>query len=33
MMKHMQMGMGSKPHHPKMKGMDTKSEDMPKDQK
>jgi len=33
MMKHMEMGMGSKPHHPKMKGMDTKSEEMPKDQK
>ena len=33
MMKHMQMGMGSKPHHPKMKGMDMKSEDMPKEQK
>jgi hypothetical protein len=33
MMKHMQMGMGSKPHHPKMKGMDTKSEEKPKDQK
>ncbi|HEX7554910.1 MAG TPA: hypothetical protein VF378_15245 [Geothrix sp.] len=33
MMKHMEMGMGSKPHHPKMKGMDMKSEDMPKEQK
>jgi hypothetical protein len=33
MMKHMQMGMGSMPHHPKMKGMDSKSEEMPKDQK
>jgi hypothetical protein len=33
MMKHMQMGMGSKPHHPKMKDMDKKSEEMPKEQK
>ena len=33
MMKHMEMGMGSKPHHPKMKGMDMKSEEMPKEQK
>ncbi len=30
MMKHMQMGMGSKPHHSKMKGMDKKAEEMPK---
>jgi hypothetical protein len=33
MMKHMQMGMGSKPHHPKMKGVDEKPEEMPKQQK
>jgi hypothetical protein len=33
MMKHMQMGMGSKPHHPKMKDMDKKSEEMQKEQK
>jgi hypothetical protein len=33
MMKHMQMGMGSKPHHSKMKGMDKKAEEMPKEQK
>ncbi len=33
MMKHMEMGMGSKPHHPKMNGMDMKSEAMPKEQK
>ena len=30
MMKHMQMGMGSKPHHPKMKGMEKKSEELHK---
>jgi len=33
MMKHMQMGMGTKSHHPKMKDMDTKSDAMPKEQK
>jgi hypothetical protein len=33
MMKHMQMGMGSKPHHSKMKGMDEKPEEKPKEQK
>jgi hypothetical protein len=33
MMKHMQMGMGSKPHHPKVKDMDKKAEEMPKEQK
>jgi hypothetical protein len=33
MMKHMEMSMGSNPHHPKMKGMDMKSEAMPKEQK
>jgi hypothetical protein len=30
MIKHMEMGMGSKSHHPKMKGMDEKAEAMPK---
>jgi hypothetical protein len=30
MMKHMQMGMGSKPHHPSMKGMGQKTEEPPK---
>jgi hypothetical protein len=33
MMKHMQMGMGAKSEHAKMKGMGMKSEDMPKDKK
>ncbi len=33
MMKHMQMGMDSKPHPSKMKGMDKKMDAMPKEQK
>ncbi len=33
MMEHMGMGMGSKLHHSKMKGMDKKGEEMPKEQK
>jgi hypothetical protein len=33
MMKHMQMGMGAKPHHPMMKGMEQKPEATPKDKK